>query len=159
MGLHYSNPSSLSLSASKCACAQFVCISLENMLPFVCVAGIQEMWEQLRTSGDRSRASFMAIPKWVLRSTCSTQLADESNVCRNLSTYQDRLTRWLQLYGPLLAVEKKLHFFRDELLGCILPFHCLHSQFSEKKKTQQLSILCWMDYWATNSLFDRDCDR
>ncbi len=70
----------------------------------------------------------------LLRSTCSTQLADESNVCRNLSTYQDLLTRWLQLYGPsLLAVEKKLHFFWDELLGCILPFHCLHSQLSEKK--------------------------
>jgi hypothetical protein len=43
MGLHYSNPASLSLSASKCACAQFVCISLEHMIPFLCVAGIQEM--------------------------------------------------------------------------------------------------------------------
>ncbi len=70
----------------------------------------------------------------LLRSTFSTQLADESNVCRNLSTYQDLLTRWLQLYGPsLLAVEKKLHFFWDKLLGCILPLHCLHSQLSEKK--------------------------
>jgi len=43
MGLHYSNPASLGLSASKCACAQFVCISLEYMIPFLCVAGIQEM--------------------------------------------------------------------------------------------------------------------
>jgi hypothetical protein len=38
------------------------------------------------------------------------------------------------LWTFFIGCGKKLHFFRDELLGCILPFHCCIPRFLRKKK-------------------------